>query len=141
MATKTLIRNERPHEVKLGQGDQVAQSHRVDAQELQTPLPPPRKSAARAGVQTSAPEAAASAPRKTRADTGAAPRRKRTTAATAQAPAAAKPKLPARVPADRLWEDDSVVAQRLNALLQHNARLAEQLQRLQSPARSKGIAS
>ena len=119
MATKTLIRNERPHEVKLGQGDQVAQSHRVDAQELQTLLPPPRKSAARAGVQTSAPEAAASA----------------------QAPAAAKPKLPARVPADRLWEDDSVVAQRLNALLQHNARLAEQLQRLQSPARSKGIAS
>lgn len=140
MATKTLIRNERPHEVKLGQGDQLAQSPKVDAQELQIPPPLARKSTARTDAQKAASEAAASAPRKARADTGAAPRRKRATAAPAEAPAAAKPKLPARVPADRLWEDDSVVAQRLNALLQHNARLAEQLQRLQSPARSKGIA-
>lgn len=139
MAPKTLIRNDRPHEVKLGQGDQVAQSHKADAQGMEIPPALIRKTSSRAAAQTPPPEAPASAPRKARSDTGAAPRRKRAAAAP-EAPAAAKPKLPARVPADRLWEEDSIVAQRLNALLQHNARLAEQLQRLQSPVRSKGIA-
>lgn len=149
MARKTLIRNERPHEVKLGDGDHLAQSHKVDAQEV-TPIPPAiRKPAAgRASAQKAAPlpaAAAPSAPSRKKAAAGhtetatAPPARKRASRPASTPSKTEAPKLPARVPADRLWEDDSAVMQRLNALLQQNARLAEQLQRIQHPAHPKGF--
>lgn len=122
MARKTLIRNERPHEVKLGDGDHLAQSHKVDAQEV-TPIPPAIRKPAAGHTET------ATAP----------PARKRASRPASTPSKTEAPKLPARVPADRLWEDDSAVMQRLNALLQQNARLAEQLQRIQHPAHPKGF--
>lgn len=192
MAKKTLIRNERPHEVKLGERDKVAQSHKVDAAPVpvastpkaartlsvpasevladlpQDPPSPPKailRRKTRAGAGQAAPdEAPAPSKRQTAAKTRgkaaaiptAAPASKakkaaKTTPKTrkpapSRAPAAspepaepAGPLLPAWVPADRLWEDDSAVAQRLQALLQRNARLNEQLQRLQQGAPLKGF--
>jgi len=139
MANKTLIRNERPHEVTLGQGEQVAQSRKIDAQALDIPPPIARKTSARSRSQAPATKARADAPLQGSSDAGTTRRRKEPRAAGPQAaPTQAKTQLPARVPANRLWEDDSEVAQRLNDLLQRNARLAEQLQRLPSSVRSKG---
>ena len=48
------------------------------------------------------------------------------------------PRLPARVPADGLWEADSTVMQSLQALVDRNAQLSEQLERLQTFRLPKG---
>lgn len=143
MTQNTLIRHEGPHEVKLSGDGRLAESHKTEVGETPVELPaapPPsiRKPTA-AGKRA--------APRKTTGSTAATPpatapaktRRKPRAAAAKAAPAAPVPQLPARVPADRLWEDDSVVMQRLQTLQQENARLSEQLQRIQHPALSKGF--
>lgn len=144
MATrKTVIRSEqRSHEVKLEPGQKIAQSKKVDAQTVDIPPPIARKSAtgvprttARKTTEAAAAPAASATPARKKArlsDKSAEARPKRK-------PAASKPQLPARVPADRLWEDDSAVMQRLQALQQQNARLTEQLQKLQPPASLKGF--
>lgn len=142
MATrKTVIRNEeRRHEVKLGQGDQLAQSAKAEVQAMDIPPPLVRKRAS-ASTRSAAKDTPAATP--AAAPAPAAARKKARLGDGAASPSsrksAPKPRLPARVPADRLWEDNSVVMQRLQALQEHNARLTEQLQRLQSPASLKGF--
>ena len=146
MATrKTVIRSEkRSHEVKLGPGEKIAQSTQLDAQSVDIPPPIARKTAtssprstARKAPATAAAPATSAPPARKKARLS---NNSKSTPTTAKRkPAASKPKLPARVPADRLWEDDSAVMQRLQALQQQNARLTEQLQKLQHPAAQKGF--
>ena len=149
MPRKTLIRNERPHEVKLGDGSHLAQSHKIDAQEVPSIpsailKPATSRAAAQKRVQPQDKAAPSASPRKkspaARTDAEASPparkRPSRTTVTEAKPPV---PRLPAHVPANQLWEDDSVVMQRLKALQQQNARLAEQLQRIKHPAPPKGF--
>ena len=165
MATKTLIRSKKPHEVKLVDGTQLAQSQQPLAGE-EVPVPAlirkPSASSSRRNTSTAGAKAPAAA------STKAAARKKTSVAATPatrapkkvalKSPAkdaakttakpAAKasvkkaappsPRLPARVPADGLWEADSAVNQRLQALIERNAQLSEQLQRIQSNALPKG---
>lgn len=163
MATKTLIRNKKKHQVALEEGSQLAQSAHGGEAGTPVPAPPPRKTSAGKRpppAAVSAPEAKASpaagktsarmrpAPTVPVAAAAPAPARKRAHAgsasatgprASAQAPARqAAPRLPARVPADGLWEADSAVMQRLQALVERNAQLAEQLQGLQPSRMSKG---
>lgn len=150
MATKTLIRSKKPHEVKLTEGSQVAQSpqaHAADEQQVPAMI---RKNTGnrRASASASAnakPTAsvAKTAPARKKASSpaekrpAAAPARKRSSKAEST-PKAPSPRLPAKVPADGLWEADSAVMQRLQALVAHNAQLSEQLQRLQNTPLSKG---
>ena len=163
MATKTLIRSKKKHQVALEEGSQLAQSAHGGEAGTPVPAPPLRKTSAGkrpppaavpapeakaspAAGKTSARTrpapvapvaAAAPAPARKRAQTGSAA----ATAPRASAPAPARraaPRLPARVPADGLWEADSAVMQRLQALAQRNAQLAEQLQSLTSPRMPKG---
>lgn len=146
MATrKTVIRSDkRSHEVKLDPGQKIAQSKKMDAQAVDIPptialksaTSTPRATARKAPAPAAAP-AASAAPARKKARLGSTD--KSAEATPKRKPAASKPKLPARVPADRLWEDDSAVMQRLQALQQHNARLTEQLQKLQHPAPQKGF--
>lgn len=167
MAKNTLIRNDKPHEVKLDSKGKIAQSPKVDAAAVSLPAQPaptdapaaempipkrlrpskaPAKAPAKAAAKKEAPRAAKAtgsspgrkaAPKKGAADKPSAAARQRNTAPQAAAPAT--PRLPARVPADGLWEADSSVMQRLNALVERNARLSEQIQRLQQGAPLKGF--
>lgn len=124
MARKTLIRNDRPHEVRIDNDPQLAQSQKselAEPLEMKGPAPTARQRAKPTAAESSAKNNT--------------PRKQGATAARKATP----PKLPARIPADRLWEDGSAVMQRLGALQEQNARLAEQLQRLQSPVRLKGL--
>jgi hypothetical protein len=148
MATKTLIRSKKPHEVKLTEGSQVAQSpqaHAADEQQVPAMI---RKNTGsrRAGASANAKPTASvakTAPARKKASSpaekrpAAAPARKRSSKAVPP-PKAPSPRLPAKVPADGLWEADSAVMQRLQALVAHNAQLSEQLQRLQNTPVSKG---
>lgn len=148
MATKTLIRSKKPHEVKLTEGSQVAQSpqaHAADEQQVPAMI---RKNTGsrRAGASVNAKPPASvakTAPARKKASPpaekrpAAAPARKRSSKAEST-PKAPSPRLPAKVPADGLWEADSAVMQRLQALVSHNAQLSEQLQRLQNTPLSKG---
>lgn len=154
MATKTLIRSKKPHEVKLVDGTQLAQSQQALASE-ELPVPALiRKSGASASANASAkapvrkkaisPAAAGVRPAKKAAAQSPSPvaaKKAKPAAKPAIKPAIKKapsPRLPARVPADGLWETDSAVQQRLQALMERNAQLAEQLQRIQSNALPKG---
>ncbi len=141
MPKNTLIRHEGPHEVKLSGDGRLAESHKTDVSEapleLPAEAPPP-------SIRKPVASGTKAAPRKTAgatpaASTPAKARRKPRAGAAKAAPAAPVPMLPARVPADRLWEDNSAVMQRLQALQQENARLSEQLQRIQHAAHSKGF--
>lgn len=148
MASKTLIRSKKHHEVKLGEGSHVAQSpqQHVDTEAAAPTMirktSPSRRTASVTEVQSGSPAgskipvrkkpAAAAAQR-----TPAVAARKRSSAATADK-TPPSPRLPAHVPADGLWEVDSTVMQRLQALIQHNAQLSEQLQRLQNNPLPKG---
>lgn len=146
MATKTLIRSKKPHEVKLTEGSQVAQSpqaHAADEQQVPALIRKStgsRRASASANVKPTG-SVAKTAPARKKASPPAeqrpAPARKRSSKSesTSKAPS---PRLPAKVPADGLWEADSAVMQRLQALVAHNAQLSEQLQRLQSTPLSKG---
>ena len=148
MATKTLIRSKKPHEVKLTEGSQVAQSpqaHAADEQQVPAMIRKNtgyRRASASANVKptgsvtkTAPARKKASPPAEQRP--AAAPARKRSSKAEST-PKAPSPRLPAKVPADGLWEADSAVMQRLQALVAHNAQLSEQLQRLQNTPLSKG---
>ena len=165
MATKTLIRSKKPHEVKLVDGTQLAQSQQPLAGE-EVPVPalirkpsagasrrtatvasgkaataktPARKKTSSAPVSTAAP--AVRTAKKTTGKTPAAPAVKASKPSAkpvAKKAAVPSPRLPARVPADGLWEADSAVQQRLQALIERNAQLSEQLQRIQSNALPKG---
>lgn len=150
MATKTLIRSKKPHEVKLVDGTQLAQSQQALASE-ELPVPALiRKSGASASANASAkapvrkkaisPAAAGVRPAKKAAAQSPSPvaAKKAKPAAKPAIKKAPSPRLPARVPADGLWETDSAVQQRLQALMERNAQLAEQLQRIQSNALPKG---
>lgn len=164
MATKTLIRSKKPHEVKLVDGTQLAQSQQPLAGE-EVPVPAlirkasggssTRRTAAVASTKAAAGNAKAPARKKVSAPAAPAVRAAKKTPAKSPSPAAAKtakpaakpaakkaatpsPRLPARVPADGLWEADSAVNQRLQALIERNAQLSEQLQRIQSNALPKG---
>lgn len=163
MAKNTLIRNDKPHEVKLDGKSKVAQSRKADtavvslppkdtatdAQVPETPIPKrlrPSKAPAKAAAKKEAPRAAkatgsaaarTASLKKGASDKPAAAARQRS--ATPKPAAPATPRLPARVPADGLWEADSSVMQRLNALVERNARLSEQIQRLQQGAPLKGF--
>lgn len=164
MATKTLIRSKKKHEVQLKEGSHLAQrqqaptadeppvpalirkTNRVrrtsDAPDIRTSSAPSIKSAATktTSVKTvSAKTASArgkSDPPEARRGPAADPRKRSSPAQTDKK--AASPRLPARVPADSLWEADSAVMQRLQALMQRNGQLSEQLQRLQSSSLPKG---
>ena len=165
MATKPLIRSKKPHEVKLVDGTQLAQSQQPLAGE-EVPVPAlirkasgstaSRRSTTAANSKVAA-AASAKTPARKKASPPAAPavRAAKKTPAKSASPAAAKtakpavkpaakkvalpsPRLPARVPADGLWEADSAVNQRLQALIERNAQLSEQLQRIQSNALPKG---
>ena len=158
MAKNTLIRTDKPHEVKLSGKSKVAQSPKVDAAAIDLPpnptpqdrtpseaapapkrvrvgktaARPEKKAGATSAAKTQTPRAARSAAGKARpgaAQPGTARQRSSATSAKT-APPPATPRLPARVPADGLWEADSAIMQRLNALLERNARLSEQIQRL-----------
>ena len=146
MATKTLIRSKKPHEVKLVDGTQLAQSQQPLSGE-EAPVP--------ALIRKAGPSASTKAPARKKAAPPATPgvRAAKKAVAKAPSPAVAKktkpaakpavkkapsPRLPARVPADGLWESDSAVQQRLQALMERNAQLAEQLQKIQSNALPKG---
>ena len=152
MATKTLIRSKKPHEVKLVDGTQLAQSQQALASE-ELPVPALiRKSGASANASAKAPvrkkaispAAAGVRPAKKAAAQSPSPvaaKKAKPAAKPVAKPAVKKapsPRLPARVPADGLWETDSAVQQRLQALMERNAQLAEQLQRIQSNALPKG---
>lgn len=165
MATKTLIRSKKPHEVKLVDGTQLAQSQQPVAGE-EVPVPALiRKTSGSTGSRrsttvansklTAAASAKAPARKKASPPTASTVRAAKKTPAKSASPAAAKtakpatkpaakkvappsPRLPARVPADGLWEADSAVNQRLQALIERNAQLSEQLQRIQSNALPKG---
>lgn len=94
---------------------------------------PPARSKARVGKAESTQTVqvpAASTPRTP------APARKRPAAKVT--PPDTRPRLPAHVPADGLWEADSAIARRLQSLMERNAQLGEQLQRLQGKTPLKG---
>ena len=152
-------------QVKLVDGTQLAQSQQPLAGE-EVPVPAlirkasgstaSRRSTTAANSKVAA-AASAKTPARKKASPPAAPavRAAKKTPAKSPSPAAAKtakpavkpavkkattpsPRLPARVPADGLWEADSAVNQRLQALIERNAQLSEQLQRIQSNALPKG---
>lgn len=165
MASKTLIRSKKPHEVKLVDGTQLAQSQQPLAGD-EVPVPAlirkPSTGANRRSASVASPKAAGGAsktPARKKAGPAAAPlvQASPKTAAKTTRPVAAKrplavakpasptvtkkpptPRLPAHVPADGLWEANSAVQQRLQALMERNAQLSEQLQRIQSNALPKG---
>ena len=155
MATKTLIRSKKPHEVKLVDGTQLAQSQQPLAGD-EVPVPAlirkpsggaSRRSASAASGKTAGSPGAKTPARKKASPPAAAvaPVAKKAAAKTPRPVAAKKtpspslrPRLPAHVPADGLWEADSTVQQRLQALIERNAQLSEQLQRVQSNALPKG---
>lgn len=154
MATKTLIRSKKPHEVKLVDGTQLAQSQQPLASD-EAPVPALIRKGGKAAVPSTvkaparkkAPSATAAAPAPRSAKKAAsksavtAPKATPSTKPAAKTHAVKKtpsPRLPARVPADGLWEADSAVMQRLQALIERNAQLSEQLQRMQSTALPKG---
>lgn len=164
MATKTLIRSKKKHEVQLKEGSHLAQSQQAptadeppvpalirktnrirrtsDTPDLRTGSVPSIKTAVTKTTSVKAVSAKTSSARG-KSDTAEARRaaavdpRKRSSPAQADKKAVS-PRLPARVPADSLWEADSAVMQRLQALMQRNGQLSEQLQRLQSPSQPKG---
>jgi len=178
MATKTLIRSKRQHEVRLEEGSQIARSQQQQASgdaappvpvsirktsaaagsrrtaraepapaaqvsETAAPTRPARKKVGTTARQTPLPPASP-APAKVVKTVKAAPAAahkpavKKPAAAAAQPVQRPSPRLPARVPADGLWEADSAVMQRLQSLIERNAQLSEQLQRLQSNTPLKG---
>ena len=149
MAKQTVIRSKKKHQVALPEGGHVATStpahagseapvtgempslppsivlrHEGDSPEPVTVPVAKTKTPAR---KTAAPAAKRSAPRKRSQPSAPAPE---TTPPS--------PRLPARVPADSLWEADSDVMRRLQALTQRNAQLSEQMQRLRTPSLPKG---
>lgn len=164
MATKTLIRSKKKHQVALEEGSQLAQSAHGGEAGTPVPTPPVRKASAGkrsapgpspAPVTKASPVTGKASPRArpapvAPAEPAPAPARKRGhSASTAATPATTRanpstegkrsaPRLPARVPADGLWEADSAVMQRLQALVERNAQLAEQLQGLQPSRMPKG---
>lgn len=150
MAKQTLIRSHKQHEVTLPEGGQVAASTSAhagsDAPVVDdVPALPPSIVLRHEGHSpepvavpvTKAPARKAAAPAAKRA-ASAAPRKRNTPAAEAKDNAPPRPRLPARVPADGLWEADSAVMQRVQALNQRNAQLSEQMQRLRNPSLPKG---
>lgn len=149
MATKTLIRSKKKHEVKLTEGTQLAQRQPAPLPD-EPPVPPLIRKTVRARRAGQTPEdspsgtspAKTSATRKkpdapeARRTVSTDPRKRGSQTRVEKKPAS--PRLPARVPADGLWESDSAIMQRMQALIQRNSQLSEQLQRLQSPSLSKG---
>ena len=149
MAKQTLIRSHKQHEVTLPEGGQVAASTSAhagsDAPVVDdVPALPPSIVLRHEGHS---PEPVAVPVAKTPARKAAAPAAKRSASAPprkrSNPPAEAKdtpprPRLPARVPADGLWEADSAVMQRVQALNQRNAQLSEQMKRLRNPSLPKG---
>ena len=148
MANKTLIRSKKMHEVKLAEGGQLAQSQKSPEVTDQLPVPPAiRKGTSnKRGTAAPSPRTVSAGTRSTTARTKAtlvadkAPTKsaKASPAARGAQSKASSPRLPAFVPANGLWEEDSVVMQRLQALMQRNAQLAEQLQRIQNNPLPKG---
>lgn len=150
MAPKTLIRSKKAHEVKLSEGSQVAQSQQAVHAEGEAVVPPlirktpsGRRNAGAEARTTAAPTEKTPARKKALAPapvpaTPPPPRKRASGSAVTPVKAPPSPRLPARVPADGLWESDSAVMQRLQALVERNAQLSEQLQRLQNTSPSKG---
>ncbi len=150
MASKTLIRTQKKHEVKLSKDGHLAQSVKPHEEPAELPVPASiRKGSTKRASTTTSPRSASVSPgTRTAAARGKAnlvadkapskpskaPRPRRESAEKA----APRPRLPAFVPADGLWEADSTVMQRLQALNQRNAQLSEQLQRIQNHPVPKG---
>ena len=149
MANKTLIRSQKKHEVKLSEGSQLAQSRKPHEETGALPVPPlirkgtsSKRASAAPSPRTASPSAPRTTPARKKAKlVGEAAPAKTPKATRSPRDAAAKapgPRLPAFVPADGLWEADSAVMQRLQALAQRNAQLSEQLQRIQNNPLPKG---
>ncbi len=149
MAKQTVIRSKKKHEVALPEGGHVAASTPASAGSDAAvvgviPTLPPSIVLRHDGGSTepvTVPVAKTKAPaRKTAAPAAkrSAPRKRSQPPAQAQDTAPPSPRLPARVPADSLWEADSDVMRRLQALTQRNAQLSEQMQRLRTPSLPKG---
>jgi hypothetical protein len=156
MPSKTLIRSKKKHEVKLSEDGHLAQSAQLHGQALELPVPESiRKGAGskRANVADSPLPPVGRARTSTGRGKAKLVGEQATTAKVAKVakppkataprrPSADKaplsPRLPAFVPADGLWEEDSAVMLRLQALIQRNAQLSEQLQRIQNHPAPKG---
>ena len=154
MASKTLIRSQKKHEVKLSKDGHLAQSSKAQGEPVPLPVPESiRKGGAKRTSTASTPRSASL----TGTGTRTAAARGKASLVSDKAPSQAKkpskaprpqrertekaapsPRLPAFVPADGLWEADSTVMQRLQALNQRNAQLSEQLQRIQNHPVPKG---
>lgn len=151
MAKQTVIRSKKKHEVALPEGGHLATSTPAHAGseapvtgEMPTLPPsivlrhegdspePVRVPVSKAKAKTPARKAAAPAAKRS------APRKRSQPSAPAPETTPPSPRLPARVPADSLWEADSDVMRRLQALTQRNAQLSEQMQRLRTPSLPKG---
>ena len=149
MAKQTVIRSKKQHEIALPEGGHVATSTPAHAGSEapvtgEMPALPPSIVLRHDGDSpepVTVPVAKAKTPaRKTAAPVAkrSAPRKRSHPPVQAQDPTPPSPRLPARVPADSLWEADSSVMQRLQALTQRNAQLSEQMQRLRNPSLPKG---
>lgn len=149
MAKQTLIRSKKQHEVALSEGSQMAvgqQAHVGGDAPLVTDMPtlPPSVVLRHEGhspepvtVPTPKPSARKAGAPAAKRTASAAPRKRSTPPAEVKE-APPRPRLPARVPADALWETDSAVMRRVQALIQRNAQLSEQMQRLQNSPLPKG---
>jgi len=149
MAKQTVIRSKKQHEVALPEGGHVATSTPAHAGSEapvtgEMPALPPSIVLRHDGGSpepVTVPVAKAKTPARKTATPAAkrsAPRKRSQPPAQAQDTPPPSPRLPARVPADSLWEADSSVMQRLQALTQRNAQLSEQMQRLRNPSLPKG---
>lgn len=147
MKKNTLIRSDKPHAVKMAEGENVAQrksAPKSSPQEHNTDTPdnlqklPPVKTARSKRVQTPAAEPTPAARPKAKLgrspEPSAKPVKKRSSSPKPRAPTSVTP----LAPAQPLWESDNPIKSRIEQLKTRNAQLAEQLQRLTSARPARG---
>jgi hypothetical protein len=153
----TLIRNDKPHAVKMAEGTHIAQrksakkasapeeptaptpntvkitpATRAKSKPVAVPAPTAKPVRSKASLREATPPPAPSRPNKP--SKAAKPRPAPQAAAKGKTPRAAAP-APASEP---VWEQDNPIKGRIEKLKTRNAQLAEQLQRLQNSNTARG---
>lgn len=152
MKKSTIVRNDKPHAVKMADGTNVAQrkntkkSAAPEGPEALAPVPINIQKITPVKVAKIAPLAPPSGPSKparakARLKTNTTPLPASQTAepkTVAKTRAKAPPAAPSAAPPEPVWEQDNPIKSRIEKLKMRNAQLAEQIQRLQNTPTARG---
>lgn len=153
MKKSTLVRNDKPHAVKMAEGANVAQRKNTKKTSApEAPAPTPINLQKIAPVKTPqttplAPPPAPSKPVRAKARLRAEPapppvspvaKPKAPAKASVKPRAKAPPATPPAAPPEPVWEQDNPIKSRIDKLKVRNAQLTEQIERLQNASTARG---